>query len=663
MANTVLSVSGSVTPRIPWRRKASMVLGYARGKVAAQVRAVAFITVYLAVFQVAVLRAPIAELPGIILGIVAVVVGLAFFMEGLFLGIMPLGEACGLRLPARVSLGVLVVFALVLGGTATYAEPAIAMLRVQGGATLPWRAPLLFFLLNSGAHLTVAAVALGVGVAVLIGVFRFLRGWSLKPFLFSVIPALLGVSWLAARDPRTAAIIGLAWDSGGITTGPVTVPLVIALGVGVSRIAGRGHDASGGLGVVTFASALPIMAVLILGLTLAPRFPKAVEADVFFAPENRVAARTVLGADADVRRYAAKALNTQEFADAFDAHGPEIADASLKKPWPADDSKLWMVRAAVNALKAILPLTFVLLVALWWLARARLSRPDEISLGLVFSLLGMFLFGLGMESGLARLGRQTGSSLSRAWEATERYDQAVTFENISESTILRAARPDGSQVEYLAVEGAHAPVLLPFERSRFDADSGRYLMVPRDRPVAAGGVGWGYALVLAFVFAMGLGATIAEPSLNALGVTLEELTTGTYKCTFLVGTVAIGVGMGMTLGFSRILFNWPLLPLLAGAYTLALFLTIFSSSEITAIAWDSGGVTTGPITVPLVIAAGLGIGKQAGAVDAFGILAFASVFPVITVLLSGFVLDWRQGSLSAEAGTNPDEALNLGALR
>ncbi len=247
---------------IPLRRKLSLAASYARERVARQVRAVAFITGYLALFQLFVLRAPILDFAQIALGILAVVVGLAFFMEGLFLAIMPLGERCGLRLPARVGLGLLIAFAAVLGITATYAEPAIGFLKAQGSATLPWRAPLLYFLLNRGAPLTIGAIAAGVGVAVVLGLFRSMRAWSLKPFLFTTIPLLLALSWWAARDPRTAAIIGLAWDSGGVTTGPVTVPLVIALGIGVSRIAGRGDEPSGGLGVVTFASALPVVMVL-----------------------------------------------------------------------------------------------------------------------------------------------------------------------------------------------------------------------------------------------------------------------------------------------------------------------------------------------------------------------------------------------------------------
>lgn len=642
--------------RLPWRRQLSLVGAYARERFSRQVHAVAFITGYLALFQVFVLKAPILEFAQIALGIVAVVVGLAFFMEGLFLAIMPLGERCGLRLPARAGLGLLVVFAAVLGITATYAEPAIGFLKAQGSATLPWRAPLLYFLLNKGAPLTVGAVAAGVGVAVVLGVFRFLRAWSIKPFLFTVIPALLALSWWASRDPRTASIIGLAWDSGGVTTGPVTVPLVIALGIGVSRIAGRGDEPASGLGVVAFASALPVVMVLLLALTLAPRFPMPGDKADFFSDANREHALRVAGGEEALQRLAAESLSPEQLA----ARQAPNAAAERDTPGIALAPSEWKAHLG-GALKAILPLAFVLLFALLAVIRERLPQPDEVALGLVFSLVGMLLFSYGMDRGLSSLGNQAGRALPRAWIATELPDQAVVYRDVDEALLVRAARPDGSIAEYLPTAGPHGAAFVPFLRDRYDAAKGIYRWIPEQPPVAGDEAFWGYALVLFFVFAMGVGATIAEPSLNALGVTLEELTTGTYKRSFLILTVAIGVGTGMVAGFGRILFAWPLAPMLAAAYLLALALTFFSSEEITAIAWDCGGVTTGPITVPLVIAAGLGIGQRAGVAEAFGVVTMASVFPILAVLLSGFLLAARRETLDRDEPPEDDTPSPLDA--
>lgn len=632
--------------RIPLRRKFSLVGAYAQARLARQVRAVAFITGYLALFQLFVLRAPILEFAQIALGILAVVVGLAFFMEGLFLAIMPLGERCGLRLPTRVGLGLLVVFAAVLGVTATYAEPAIGFLKAQGSATLPWRAPLLYYLLNDGAPLTVGAVAAGVGLAVVLGVFRSLRAWSLKPFLFTAIPLLLAVSWWAARDPRTAAIIGLAWDSGGVTTGPVTVPLVIALGIGVSRIAGRGDEPAGGLGVVTFASALPVLVVLLLGLALASRFPMPGEAADFFSAARHEQSERVAGGEAQLRTLAAEALSPDQMAERF---GPA---PEAQRPAKPDPRRLFPRSEArthvITTFKAILPLAAVLLFVLLAVVRERLPHADEVALGLAFSLVGMLLFSYGMDRGLSSLGNQAGRALPRAWESTERPDKAVVYRGIDESLLVRAARPDGSVAEYLPLADRNGPEFVLFSRERYDAAKAEYRWIPEEGPVAGDEAFWGYVLVLVFVFVMGVGATVAEPSLNALGVTLEELTTGTYKRSFLILTVALGVGTGMGVGFGRILFAWPIVPLLAGAYLLALALTVFATEEISAIAWDCAGVTTGPITVPLVIAAGLGIGQRAGVAEAFGVVTMASVFPIIAVLLSGFLLAARRKALDLQ---------------
>lgn len=631
-------------PAMSFRRKAELVGGYAWDRIAAQVKAVAFITVWLALFQVAVLHVPIRDLPGVCGGILAVVVGLALFMEGLFLAIMPLGERCGLRLPARAGLLVLVAFAAVLGVTATFAEPAIGFLKQQGSAVAPWDAPLLYYLLNEGSGWLVGAVALGVGLAVVVGMFRFLRAWRLKPILFPLIPALLAVTVWAALDPRTAPILGLAWDSGGVTTGPVTVPLIIALGLGVSRIAGRGEEAGGGLGVVTLASALPVLAVLVLGLSLAHGFPAPGSAEAFFAPENRAAAlRTVGGDEAALARLAGEAgavgTGTVGTEGTVGTDGDGDGEASLGE------------NLAVAA-KAILPLVGVLLVALVVFVREKIPHPDEVVLGVVFSLAGLCVFNEGMEAGLSSLGNQTGRALPHAWQAAERPDKAVFYEGVLPERAVDAVEPDGTVVRYLPVAGAagEGAAWIRFDEARYDAGKRRYEWVPTEPAIAGGRTFWGYALVLFFAFAMGVGATLAEPSLAALGVTLEELTTGTYKKSFLVTTVAVGVGVGMMAGFGRILFGWPLTPMLCGGYALALVLTAFSPEDITAIAWDSAGVTTGPITVPLVIAAGLGIGKAAGASEAFGVVTMASLCPIVAVLLSGLWVAARRQALSAGEG-------------
>lgn len=620
--------------RIALQDKLSMIWRFARRKLSEQVRSVSFLVLYLAVFQVLILRQPLANALGIALGIGAVVAGLALFLEGLFLGVMPLGERCGLRLPSRAGTAAIVVFSLVLGITATLAEPAIGFLRAQGSSVKPWEAPMLYMLLNRGSSWLVTAVAVGVGAAVVLGVFRFLRGWSLRPFLYVLIPLLLGVSLWVYEIPSAASVVGLAWDTGGATTGPVTVPLVIALGIGVSRIVGRGEGASGGLGVVTLASALPVLAVLVLALALAPWVPAPTDRDAFFSSVHRAKAVFAAGSEEDLRILARDSLSPESFAAAFGEDAGRAAETAAEAM--TTDGTL---RSHLgNAVKSILPMAIVLLVTLRLLLRERVANADELALGLAFAVAGFFLFNIGMEKGLNVLGREAGRNLPKAYTAEARPDRARTFRGVEDSLILRVLGRDGPR-EYLPVEDRSGPVLLPFDRDLYDPDTSTYTHVPVERPFLADAPRWaGFAAVLAFVFVMGFGATLAEPSLNALGITLEELTVGTYKRSFLVRTVAVGVGFGMAAGFARILLDIPLLYILGIPYVLALVLTAFSSEEFVGIAWDSAGVTTGPITVPLVIAAGLGIGEQALAVESFGVVAAASVFPILAVLASGLAV-------------------------
>jgi hypothetical protein len=151
----------------------------------------------------------------------------------------------------------------------------------------------------------------------------------------------------------------------------------------------------------------------------------------------------------------------------------------------------------------------------------------------------------------------------------------------------------------------------------------------------------GVAVAVLFGWLLGFGATLAEPALNALGTTVETLTNGAFSKSLLMYSVSVGVGIGIAVGVAKIIFDFPLTYLLVPGYAVALLLTALSSEEYVNVAWDSAGVTTGPVTVPLVLAMGLGFGKAVGAVEGFGVLAAASLFPVMAVLATGLLIEWR----------------------
>lgn len=483
-----------------------------------QFRAVIPVATFLVAFQWFALQSQIAGAGGIALGLVVVMVGLMLFMEGLKHGLMPFSENIGHLMPARSSLGAVLLVAFILGVAATFAEPAIGALRAAGSLTDPEQAPLLAYLLNSHPETVVYTVAGSVGLAVLVSMLRFMRGWNLKWLLLAVaIPALLLTAYMA-MDPYLRPIIGLAWDCGAITTGPVTVPVVLALGIGVSAASGKEDNPLDGFGIVTLASLFPPLAVMLLGLYMSTT-------------------------------------------------GVSLGQGVMPVAATADTG---LIDGVVAALRAIIPLTLLLwLVQHFWL-REKIEHGQIILYGIVLCVLGMAAFNIGLSEGLSPLGAQVGDQLSSAFHD--------------------------------AGDGA----LYPY---------------------------WpGLALALMFAVLLGFGATLAEPALNALGVTVQNLTDGALRKNTLIYSVAVGVGLGTMLGVVKIVFEVPLAWLLLPAYGIALLLTLFAREEYVCLAWDSAGVTTGPVTVPLVLAMGLGLGRAVDAQEGFGILAMASVGPIITVL-------------------------------
>lgn len=206
------------------------------------------LAIFLAAFQWFVQSAPIARAGGVVGGLMLVMTGL-----------MPFSESIGYNMPQRSPAFVVLTVAFVLGAMATFAEPAIGALKVAGAFLARGDSPLLYVLLHEKSAYLVLAVALGVGLAVLLGILRFLRGWSLKTLIvLTLVPSLSLTAWLAFQ-PEFAPVLGLAWDCGAITTGPVTVPLALAMGLG------QAVHARDGFGILAMASVGPIVSVRGLG--------------------------------------------------------------------------------------------------------------------------------------------------------------------------------------------------------------------------------------------------------------------------------------------------------------------------------------------------------------------------------------------------------------
>ncbi len=519
----------------------SLLAPYTYVRILEQVKAVVPLAAYLFLFQILILRQPIAEAGTISLGLVAVIIGLAIFMEGLKTGLMPFGTIIGDTLPKKASMFVVLVIIAILGVGVTYAEPAIGALKAFGASVNPNDAPYLYEILNNRSETLVVMVGAGVGLAAVIGTIRFVKGWSLKPLIYLALAPTIALTIYAWMNPDLRTILGLAWDCGAVTTGPVTVPLVLSLGIGIAASAGKGDSSLSGFGVVTMASLFPIIAVLILAI------------------------------------YVSQTTSVEDIISLANASTGTITD-SEQSIW--SQTPYAEIRGGVQA---ILPLVIYLMIVLFIILRSKLPNNMVTIYGLSLSIIGMCVFNIGLTYGLGAIGSQAGSTLPAA------------FMEVSTSEV--------------------SPIYTQF---------------------------LGLSIVILFAWILGFGATLAEPALNALGLTVQELTNGAFKKSMLMYSVAGGVAFGIALGVGKIVFNFDLATVLIPLYLLAVVLTYFSTEEFVNVAWDSAGVTTGPVTVPLVLAMGLGLGNAVSATEGFGILSMASICPILAVLLMGLFIQLKQ---------------------
>jgi hypothetical protein len=414
----------------------------------------------------------------------------------------------------------------------TFAEPAIGALQTAGQLVSVETAPYLYTLLSDWSGALVLVVGCGVGLAVVLGTLRLIYGWSLKPMIYATLVPVLGLSLYASVHPELQHALGLAWDCGAITTGPVTVPLVLSLGIGIATATGKGNASLSGFGIVTLASLFPVIGVLGLAIYIVSSVP----------------------------------------VEAISAAATQATTAAVTPAWYETTPG----RETVLGLRAILPLVLFLYLVMKMMLGEKIRHAGIIGYGIALTVAGMCIFNLGLTYGLSRLGSESGSLLPAAFTHIELVEASPLY---------------------------------------------IYMI--------------GLILVLAFAWFLGFGATLAEPALNTLGFTVQNLTQGVFKKSTLMYAVSSGVAVGIALGLARIIFEVPLAWLLLPAYLLAVVFTFLSSEEFVNIAWDSAGVTTGPITVPLVLAMGLGIGDAVQVVEGFGMLAMASIGPILSVLATG----------------------------
>ena len=452
------------------------------------------------------------------LGGLLVIFGLTIFLLGVDIGILPIGERSGAALTARRSLPLLLGAAFLIGFIVTVAEPDVQVLadQVRGIAPSVSKWGLIFM------------IAVGVGLFVALGILRTVLSIPLNVLLTL---AYIGVFALAFCAPATFQ--GVAFDSGGATTGPMTVPFIMALGLGVAAVRSKiGKDgkitssSDDSFGLTGIASIGPILAVIVYGIIL---------------------------------HKAGTSAGISEASDVHASLGHGIFAFLNLLP-----SIFREVAAALAPLAAMAALFQIFLLKMPPMQVVRMVR------GLVLSFAGLVLFLCGAQGGFmpacARLGKVLGEA---------------------------------------SLQGASWTAFLVFV-----------------------GVVFGAIVVC------------AEPAVWVLTDQVESISGGTIKRKVMLVALSAGVAISIGISMLRVLFGFSLWYILIPGYALALILSFVSPKLFTGIAFDSGGVASGPMTSTFVLSFTLGASQASGgnpAVDAFGVIALVAMTPLIAIQILGIV--------------------------
>jgi hypothetical protein len=470
-------------------------------------------------FQFAVIQEVPQGLLSMVVGLIIVAVGVAVFLQGLELGIFPIGKNLSNQFAQKGSLVLLMVFGFSLGFSAVVAEPALIAVASQAqtiseGRVNSWTLRLL--------------VATSVGVVVAIGIVRTVLGQSLHWYMIVGYVLVVLVTFFAPEE-----IVGLAYDSGGVTTNIVTVPLIAALGIGLAMSI-RGRNALlHGFGLVALAVMVPMITVQLYGIYVY-RFAET--------PATPVVMAAASAGSAEARHWL-----------------------------------LGMLADLLLMFRDVLPIIAVILFFQYGVIRKPIAHLHKVAGGFVLVIVGLYAFVVGLKLGLFPVGRSMAAQLI----------QLDTF-----------------------------------------------------------------AWVYLFAFAIGFATTMAEPALIAIGLQAEEAAKGKLLARRIRMLVAIGVAIGLTVGVHRIITGDSIHYYIMGGYALVIALTGFAPKYIVPLAFDLGGVTTSEVTVPLVTALGIGLASSIEGrnvlIDGFGLIAFASIFPILTVMLYAIYVErFKQEGASA----------------
>ncbi len=472
------------------------------------------------VLSFAVAPVPPGILMAFLLGAALLIVGMMLFSLGAELAMTPMGERVGTCMTRTKKVWLMLLLGFLLGFIITISEPDLQVLANQVQAI-----PNMVLIIT---------VAVGVGIFLLIALLRMLLGIPLRTLLVGFYVLVFVLAMLVPKE-----FLAVAFDSGGVTTGPMTVPFIMALGVGVSAIRSDKHSANDSFGLVALCSIGPILAVLILGLIYHP----------------------------DSAGYTPVSV-------------PDVADSKALARLFAVEFPTYLKEIAVS----LLPIAAFFLIFNFAAMHLKKKQLIRIGVGLLYTYVGLVIFLTGVNVGFMPAGNYLGSVLAA----------------------------------------------LPY----------RWIIVPIGMLI-------GYFIVM------------AEPAVYVLMRQVEELTDGAISGSAMKHSLSIGVAVSVGLAMLRVLTGISIFWLLIPGYAIAITLSFFVPKLFTAIAFDSGGVASGPMTATFLLPFAMGACSAVGGnivQDAFGVVAMVAMTPLITIQGLGVLYRIRSRRAAAQAAAAPADS-------
>lgn len=438
-------------------------------------------------------------------GAVMLIVGMMFFTLGAELAMTPVGERIGTRIAQSRKLGIVLLLCFVLGFVITISEPDLQVLAEQ----VP----------SVPNAVLIVAVAAGVGVFLMIAMLRMLFSKTLRMLLIIFYLLIFALAFFVPDD-----FISVAFDSGGVTTGPMTVPFIMALGVGFAAVRSDKHAEDDSFGLVALCSIGPILAVLLLGL--------------LYHPENT-------------------AYTPSEI--------PVIRDSVELWKYFATGLPQYIEEIAISLLPIVAFFAVFQIISLKMKGRALL----KVVIGILYTYVGLVLFLTGVNVGFMPAGNYLGETIAGL--------------------------------------------------------SYRWVLIPIGMVI-------GYFIVK------------AEPAVYVLKEQVEEITSGAISGEAMGLSLSLGVAASIGLAMIRVLTGISIFWFILPGYFIALCLSFFVPKIFTAIAFDSGGVASGPMTATFLLPFAMGACQAVGGnivQDAFGVVAMVAMTPLITIQVMGAIYKYR----------------------